>query len=100
MAESTWNSQRRAWRNSQAQAVDLTPEGMVTVARMAGIAMPGLAAGGEPGRQPGPEAPRAPDLPGSSIFAAVQPLGLQLDPQILPIETIIVDPWERAPSEN
>ena len=33
-----------AWRNSQARAVDLTPEAMVTVARMAGIAMPGLAA--------------------------------------------------------
>ena len=35
----------KAWRISQAQAVDLTREAMVTVARMAGIAMPGLAAG-------------------------------------------------------
>ena len=36
---------RGAWRISQAQAVDLALEAMVMVARMAGIAMPGLAAG-------------------------------------------------------
>ena len=82
-------------------ALDLSMEDLRNAARAAGVAMPGLAAGGEPGRPPGAEAaPTASDPSGGSIFNAVQQLGLKLEPRKAHIEVIVIDHLEKAPTEN
>jgi uncharacterized protein (TIGR03435 family) len=52
---------------------------------------------GGPDRQPS-DVPSDPS--GSSIFAAVQQLGLKLDSRKLPIDLIVVDSVEKTPTEN
>ena len=37
---------------------------------------------------------------GASIFASIQRIGLKLDAQRLPLETIVVDRAEKTPTEN
>ena len=37
---------------------------------------------------------------GSSVFDAVQALGLKLEPGKAPVERLVVDHVEKAPSEN
>jgi len=47
----------------------------------------------------GPAIPEASD-PGTSIFESVQKLGLKLEPRKGPVEIIVVDHVEKAPTEN
>jgi len=70
---------------------------MRSLARTAGIAVPGRGAGGDAARTP---ADAASDPPGSSVFAAVQQLGLKLEPRKAPIDFIVVDHLEKIPTEN
>ena len=78
-------------------ALDLTMEDMRNVARSAGIAVGGRGAGGQAGR---PRADAASDPSGSSIFAAVQQLGLKLEPRKAPVDLIVIDHVEKTPTEN
>jgi uncharacterized protein (TIGR03435 family) len=82
-------------------ALDLSMEEMRNVARaaamQAGIAMPGPGGAGEANRSP---ADAASTPSGSSVLGAVQQLGLKLDPRKTPVETLMVDHLERAPTEN
>ena len=81
-------------------ALDLSMQDMMQMARTAGIAGVGLPpTGGVPGG-PGPAGLAASDPSGGSIFVSVQQLGLKLEKQKAPIETIIVDSIEKNPSEN
>jgi uncharacterized protein (TIGR03435 family) len=41
-----------------------------------------------------------PDVPGGSIFDAVEKLGLKLEPRKVRVETVVVDKASRMPSEN
>jgi uncharacterized protein (TIGR03435 family) len=41
-----------------------------------------------------------PDVPGGSIFDAVEKLGLRLEPRKVSVETVVVDKASRMPSEN
>lgn len=80
-------------------ALDLSMEELRSAARGAGMMMPGGGPmrGGEPGMS---TAPVASDPSGSSIFAAVQQLGLKLEPRKDVITTIVVDHAEKMPTEN
>jgi uncharacterized protein (TIGR03435 family) len=77
-------------------ALDLSMEDMRSVARMAGAMMPGM--GGEPPRAAPADA--ATDPSGGTIFSTVQQLGLKLEPRKAPIEHIVVDHLEKAPTDN
>ena len=49
---------------------------------------------------PGGPASTASDPSGSSMFKAVQQLGLKLDARKAPVEVIVVDHLEKTPTEN
>jgi hypothetical protein len=89
-------------------ALELPMEDLMRMARarvpeLAGAAGPGggFGPGGfGPGTAPAGGAPAASDPSGTSIFQAVQQLGLRLEPRKAPVETIIIDHVEKAPTEN
>ena len=81
--------------------LDLSMEEMQAVGRAAaasaGIMMPGPPPGRETGKAPG-DAASTPSA--NSIFAAMQQLGLKLESRKAPVETVVVDHVEKAPTEN
>ncbi|MBZ5578170.1 MAG: TIGR03435 family protein [Acidobacteriia bacterium] len=81
-------------------SLDLAMEELLTMARAAGLGVPGMAppGGGQPGQQQ--PAAAASDPSGSSIFATVQQLGLKLDARKAPMDMIVVVHLEKAPTEN
>jgi uncharacterized protein (TIGR03435 family) len=80
-------------------ALDLTMEDLQNVARAQGIQMPGpgAAAGGASSSHP---ADAASTPAGSSVFSSVQQMGLKLEARKAPLETIVIDHVEKAPTEN
>jgi uncharacterized protein (TIGR03435 family) len=78
-------------------ALALTMEDLQNVARAQGMQMPGGTPGGSSGSQP---ADAASTPAGSSIFSSVQQMGLRLEAHKAPVETIIIDHLEKAPTEN
>lgn len=76
-------------------AFDISMEELMAIARRAGANIPaGL---GGAGRGP---ADAASDPSGSTIFSAVQQMGLKLEGRKVPIEQIVVDHAEKMPTEN
>ena len=91
-------------------ALELSMEELKNMARAAGM---GAMMMGGPGMGPGagagpgcPEANRAPadaaSAPSapSSIFTAIHQLGLKLDARKAPMEMLVIDTVEKAPTEN
>jgi uncharacterized protein (TIGR03435 family) len=78
-------------------ALDLSMEDLRNAARTMGMMGPGMG-GGREGTRPPPDA--ASDPGGLSIFAAVQQLGLKLEPRKEPLDLIVIDHLEKAPTEN
>jgi uncharacterized protein (TIGR03435 family) len=80
----------------------LSMEEMGNMARKAGaeagimMPMPGGGGGGDAAKAPSAAA----SAPSSSVFSAVQALGLKLDARKAPVEVIVVDHLEKAPTEN
>lgn len=79
--------------------LELSRDDLMNVVRAAGggldmMAGPGF--GGAPARSPVDAA----STPTSSIFTAVQQLGLKLDARKAPVEMIVVDHVEKTPTEN
>ena len=85
-------------KGSYQVALDLSMEDLRNAARAYGMMAPGMAAGrGGGARQP---ADAASDPAGNSIFEAVQQLGLKLEPRKVPLDLIVIDHLEKAPTEN
>ncbi len=79
-------------------ALDLSLQDLMQVARQAGVAVPAVStAAPGPGGAPGFAAS---DPSGGSIFMSVQQLGLKLEKQKEPVETVIVDSASKDPTEN
>jgi uncharacterized protein (TIGR03435 family) len=74
-------------------ALDLSMEDLRAAARKVGVAMPGAAPAA------GAAAPEAAE-PTSTVFSAVQQLGLKLEAKKAPVSTIVVDHFEKTPTEN
>ena len=77
-------------------ALDLTMADMMAMARNAGAMVPGAAPGGD-SKSP---ADAASDPSGGSVFTTVAQLGLKLEQKKLPIDLLVVDKVEKAPTEN
>ena len=71
--------------------LEFTPEDframMIRSAVAAGVMLP-------------PEAMRALEASGDSLFTALQTLGLKLEPRKAPLEVLVIDHIERAPTDN
>jgi uncharacterized protein (TIGR03435 family) len=82
-------------------ALDLSIQDMMQMARTAGVAGAGagVPSGGAFGGA-GPPGLAASDPSGGSIFMSVQQLGLKLEKQKEPMETVVVDSAEKNPTEN
>ena len=78
-------------------ALDLSMEDLRNAARTIGMLGPGMG-GGREGTRPPSDA--ASDPGGLSIFAAVQQLGLKLEPRKEPLDLIVIDHLEKTPTEN
>ena len=80
-------------------SLDIAMSELLNVAKTAGLAIPGAApsARADVGSQP---ANAASEPSGSSIFNSVQQLGIKLESRKAPVETIIIDHLEKAPTEN
>jgi uncharacterized protein (TIGR03435 family) len=78
-------------------ALDLSMEDLRNAARTMGMMGPGMGGGREGTRSP---SDAASDPGGLSIFAAVQQLGLKLEPRKEPLDLIVIDHLEKAPTEN
>lgn len=76
--------------------IDISMDDLKNAARSAGVAIPAGGAG-EPSKSPGDAAS---DPSGGTIFSAVQQLGLKLEARKVPVEMIVVDHAEKAPTEN
>jgi uncharacterized protein (TIGR03435 family) len=77
--------------------LDLSMEDLRNAARSAGLMGLGMG-GGRDGARPPSDA--ASDPGGLSIFAAVQQLGLKLEPRKAPLDLIVIDHLEKTPTEN
>jgi uncharacterized protein (TIGR03435 family) len=70
-----------------------------TAAREAGIDMPMHPAGGG-GENNSPASAASEPSGGSSVYASVQKLGLKLEKRKAPVEQLIIDYVEKAPTED
>jgi uncharacterized protein (TIGR03435 family) len=84
-------------KGSYQVALDLSMDDLRNAARNAGFMGPGMG-GGRSGARP--EADAASDPTGTSIFAAVQQLGLKLEPRKTPVDLVVIDHLEKTPTEN
>ena len=83
--------------------LDLSIQDMMQMARTAGASVPVMSVplagpAGAPGG--GGPAIAASDPSGGSIFMSVQKLGLKLEKQKAPVETVVVDSAEKSPTDN
>jgi uncharacterized protein (TIGR03435 family) len=75
--------------------LDLTMADLMNVAKSVGVMMPGA-----PGADGGNALLDASDPSGSSIFVSIQQMGLKLESRKAPLPYIIVDHFEKSPTDN
>jgi uncharacterized protein (TIGR03435 family) len=75
--------------------LDLSMDDLKNVARAAGLTMPGA-----PGGNGGPGLGDASDPSGSTIFASIQQMGLKLEARKAPLPSIVIEHFEKSPTEN
>ncbi len=75
--------------------LDLTTDDLRNVARAAGMTMPGA-----PGGDAGKGLLNASDPSGSTIFVSIQQMGLKLEARKAPLPFIVIEHFEKSPTEN
>ena len=80
--------------------LELALQDMMQMARTAGAAIPAIGGPAGFGGLGGAPGIGASDPSGGTIFTSVQKLGLKLEKQKEPIDTVIVDSAEKNPTEN
>ncbi|MGP0071931.1 MAG: TIGR03435 family protein [Bryobacteraceae bacterium] len=75
--------------------LDLAMADLQNVARNVGLMVPGA-----PGGDGGKSVAEASDPSGSSIFVSIQQMGLKLEARKAPLPFIIIDHFEKSPTEN
>ena len=81
--------------------VEMTMQEMMAMARTAGMAIPGMMPGGPaPGGDARPADAASDPSAGGTIMASLQSMGLRLESRKAPVDTLIVDKLEKAPTEN
>jgi len=83
-------------KGSYQVSLEISTEELMTMVRAQGLAGPGAPGAGAAGAGPA----TASDPSGGAIFSAVQKLGLKLDARKAPVETIVIDHLDKAPTEN
>jgi uncharacterized protein (TIGR03435 family) len=81
-------------------ALDLSMDEMLHMASRSGVMSVGMAPAPGGAGDGGRPADAASTPSGSTIFASVQQMGLKLEPRKSPVEILVVDHLEKAPSEN
>ena len=80
-------------------ALDLSMADLLSVARRAGVGIPAASLPGGAGGAGLPPGLAAQD-PGGDLPAAVQKLGLRLDKQKAPVDSLVIESAEKNPTEN
>ena len=83
--------------------LNLSMQDMHAMVEASGVAPPGPGMGGDMAHRPGSDTPggaSGSDAPASSVFENIQQLGLRLEPRRAPMEVIVIDHLEKAPTEN
>lgn len=83
-------------KGSYVAAVDISMEDLQAVARAAGFNF----AGAGPASANSTGVPSAGEPSGGSVYASIEKLGLKLNKEKLPVDVIVVDHLEKAPTAN
>jgi uncharacterized protein (TIGR03435 family) len=79
-------------------AIDISVEDLQAMVRSQGIIFAG--AGPAPSQANSNPVPSASDPSGGSVYATIEKLGLKLNKEKLPVDTIVVDHLEKTPTDN
>lgn len=81
-------------------SMDIAREDMINVMRASAASMGIPLPAGHGPEMAGSPADAASTPSGSSVLAALQQLGLKMEPRKMPVETIVIDHLEKMPTEN
>ena len=81
-------------------ALDISLADMMAMARSAGMDIPGAPAGGAAPATNGSTVASDPNSGAQTVTEAIQSMGLKLESRKAPIEQLVVDHMEKAPTEN
>jgi uncharacterized protein (TIGR03435 family) len=81
-------------------AVDISMADLMAAARNSGVNFPGGPGGGGAAGGAAPSEASDPGGGGSTVFASVEKLGLKLESRKAPVEQVVVDSVEKAPTED
>jgi len=86
-------------KGNYAVSIELSLADLMSIARSAGFAPPPTQGGGAAANA-GPAAAASDPSGGASVFQSVEQMGLKLEERKAPVEQLVIDHVEKAPTEN